>query len=194
MKQNERRMRYDRAANHVNIAHLRVSSVGNIEGMLNLTDIHWLQQIYFEVYDITCLINDAYVMPVLAIMCGMLTGVLCSLYEALFNFKVWEITHVVYAIIFSVFFFKVTFYCHTATNEARSSRIVVQKLLLEGNCRNECVKQLKMFSLQLQEMSIQYTACGFFSLNLRLFASVVSVFVSYIIIMVQIKYIKCRYI
>ena len=46
MKQNERRMRSDRAVNHVNIAHLCVSSVGNIEGILNLTDIRWLQQIY----------------------------------------------------------------------------------------------------------------------------------------------------
>jgi hypothetical protein len=63
----------------------------------------------------------------------------------------------------------------------------VQKLLLEGNCRNECVEELKIFSLQLQVMKNEYSACGFFSLNLKLFASVVSVIVSYIIIMVQIK-------
>jgi hypothetical protein len=86
-----------------------------------------------------------------------------------------------------VLFFKVTFFCHTATNEARSSRILVQKLLLERNCRNECVKVLKIFSLQLQAMTNEYTACGFFSLNLSLFTSVVSVIASYIVIMVQIK-------
>jgi len=50
----------------------------------------------------------------------------------------------------------------------RSSSIVVQKLLLEGSCTNECVKQLKIFSLQLQEMTIEYTVCGFFTLNLKL--------------------------
>jgi len=77
-------------------------------------------------------------------------------------------------------------FCHTATNEARSSIILAQKLLLLGNCRNECVKELKIFSLQLQVMGNAYTACGFFSLNLKLFASV-SVVVSHIIIMVQIK-------
>jgi hypothetical protein len=33
MKQNERRMRSDKAANQVNITHLFVSSVGNIEGI-----------------------------------------------------------------------------------------------------------------------------------------------------------------
>jgi hypothetical protein len=84
-------------------------------------------------------------------------------------------------------FFKVTFFCHTATNEARSSRILVEKLLVEGNCRNKCVKELKMFSLQLQAMTNEYTACGFFSLNLNLFTSGVSVIASYIVILVQMK-------
>jgi hypothetical protein len=44
-----------------------------------------------------------------------------------------------------------------------------------------------MFSLQLQVMTNIYTVCRFFSLNLRLFASFVSVIVSNIIIMVQVK-------
>jgi len=186
-KQNERCSQSNRAFSQVHITPLHVSSGRNIEGTLRQTDIHLLRQIYSELYDIICLINDTYGIPLLATMCWMLTGILCSLYDGLFNFKGWGIANVLYAIICCVFFFEVMFYCHTATNEARSSRIVVQKLLLEGNCRNECVKQLKMFSLQLQEMTIQYTACGFFTLNLKLFASVVSAIVSYIIIMVQIK-------
>ena len=186
-KKNERCLRSARAVDHIIISPLRVSRFGNIEGKLRPTDIHCLRQIYSELYDISCLINDTYGMPILATMCWMLTGVLCSLYEVLVNFKVWGVAHVGFTIMYCVFFFKVTFYGHTATNEARSSRILVQKLLLEGNCRNECVKQLKLFSLQLQVMGNKYTAFGFFALNLRLFASVVSVIVSYIIIMVQIK-------
>ena len=66
-------------------------------------------------------------------------------------------------------------------------RILVQKLLLEGNCGNECVKEFQMFSIQLQVLQTEYTACGFFTLNLNLFTTVVSVIASYIIIMVQIK-------
>jgi hypothetical protein len=83
----------------------------------------------------------------------------------LVNFKVVGLTDAVYAIKYSVLFFKVTFFCHAATNEARSSSNLVQKLLLEENCRNECVKELKMLSLQLQAMKNQYTACEYFSLN-----------------------------
>jgi hypothetical protein len=78
-------------------------------------------------------------------------------------------------------------FCHSATKEASSIRILVQKLLLEGNCSIECVEELKMFSLQLQVMTIEYTACGFFSINLNFFTTVVSVIASYFIILVQIK-------
>jgi hypothetical protein len=187
MNENERGIQLYRAADHGIITRSYVSSVGTIEGTLSLTDIHLLRQIYSELYDITCLINNTYGIPILATMCWILAGVLCSLYEGLINFKLVGLTDAVYAGTCLVLFFKLTLFCHTATNEARSSSILVQKLLLEGNCRSEFVNQLKMFSLQLQIMKTQYTACGFFSLNLRLFASVVSVIASYIIIMVQVK-------
>jgi hypothetical protein len=115
-------------------------------------------------------------------MCWLLVGVVCSLYEAIINFKEWGVEDITYGMTFSVLFFTIT-----VTNGARPSSILVQKLCLEGNCRNERVEGLKMFSLQLQVMEIEYTACGLFSLNLRLFGTVVSVIASYIVIMVQIK-------
>jgi hypothetical protein len=37
----------------------------------------------------------------------------------------------------------------------------VQKMLIEGDCRIEWIEVLKIFSFQLQVMSIDYTACGF---------------------------------
>jgi hypothetical protein len=187
MEENERCIRSHKTFHHVNITPVSVSSVGNIEGTLKQSDIIWLRQIYIELYDITCLINDTYGIPILANMCCLLIGILHTLYESLIKFEVWGVEDIAYAIMFSVLFFKVTYFCHTATNEAWSSGILVQKLLVGGNCRNECVKVLKMFSIQLQVMKIEYTACGFFSLNLRLFTSVVSVIASYIVIMVQIK-------
>jgi hypothetical protein len=186
-KETERCSQSTIAVGHLIITHLYVSSVGNIEGKLKQTDIHLLRQIYSELYDITCLINDTYGVPILATVCWILTTVLWWLCEALYKFSVWGVTDIVYAITCSALVFKVTFFCHTATNEARSSSILVQKLLLLGNCRNECVEELKTFSLQLQVMTNEYTACGFFSLNLRLFTTVVGLIVSYIIIVIQIK-------
>jgi hypothetical protein len=165
---------------------LCVSSVEDIEGTLKQTDIHLLRQIYSELYDVTCLINDTYGVPILATVCCTLTNVVLTLYEAVVNFNEFGGQNVTSGITFMVMFFKVTFFCHTATDEARASRILVEKLLLEGNCRNECVEELRMFSLQLHAMKNQYTACGFFLLNLGLFTSVVSVIATYIIVLVDI--------
>jgi hypothetical protein len=186
-KENERCIQSICAVGLVNIASLCVRSVGNNGGTLRQTDIHSLRQIYRELYDITCIINDTYGIPILVSMCWLLTGVVFSLYEALTNFKLWGVADIAYGLTCLVLLFKVTFVCHTVTNEVRSTRILVQKLLLEGNCRNECVKELKMFSIQLQVMKNGYTACGFFTLNLNLFTTVVSVIISYTIIMIQIK-------
>jgi len=186
-KQNERGSQSHRAVHNVIVTSLYISSAEDIERTPRQTDIHLLRQIYSELYDITCLINDTYGIPILATVCSMLTGVVFSLYEVLIYFNVWGGEDLTYGVIFMALFLKLTVFCDTATNKAKSSRILVQKLLLERNCSNECVEELKLFSLQLQAMTSEYTACGFFSLNLRLFTSVVSVIVSYIVILVQIK-------
>jgi hypothetical protein len=185
-KDNESCVHSNMTVDHGNITTLCVSRFGNFEGTLKQTDICLLRQIYSDLYDITCLINDTYAIPILASICWIVTTILCCLYT-MFKFNWWGVTYIEYTIMCSAMMFKVTLFCHTATNEARSSRILVQKLLLEGNCTNECVEELKMFSLQLQVMKNEYTACGFFSLNLRLFTTVVSLIVSYIVIFVQIK-------
>ena len=89
------------------------------------TDIHCLRQIYRELYDITCLENDTYVIPVLSTTCAMLAGVVFCLDEELNNLVIWGVSDVSYAITYSIFFFKLTLICHTATNEGKSSSILV---------------------------------------------------------------------
>jgi hypothetical protein len=185
--ENERCSQTHMTVDHVNMTHFFVSSVGNIERTLKHTDIHLLRQICSELYGVTCVINDTYGVPILTSIFWILTIVLCFSYNAMVDFKAWGFVDVVYVITCLVMVFKITFVCHSASNEARSSRIVVQKLLLLGHCRKECTKELKMFSLQLQAMKFEFTACGFFSLNLSFFTTVVSVIASYFIIMVQIK-------
>jgi hypothetical protein len=140
-----------------------------------------LRQTYSELYDITCLINDAYGFPILASISWMLVTFLCCLVGALSDIKSWGVTDVAYAVMCSALLFKITFFCHSNTNEAKSSLILVQKLLLEGNCRIECVEELKMLSLQLQVMTVD--ACNFFSLNLNLFTTVVVVMASYVLLL-----------
>jgi hypothetical protein len=84
-------------------------------------------------------------------------------------------------------FVKMVIVCQFAENERETSRILVQKLLLEDNLEDEDCKALTMLSAQLREMKITYTPCGLFTLNLPYLCSVVGLIVSYVIIMVQIQ-------
>jgi hypothetical protein len=90
VEENERCIRSHRTVDHVNIKLVSVSSAGNNEGTLKRTDIHLLRQIYNELYDITCLINDTYSFLILDNMCYLLACVVCSLYEALSFIEVRE--------------------------------------------------------------------------------------------------------
>jgi hypothetical protein len=128
-KEDGRHSQSDRVGDHIIVTTVCVSSVGNIEGTLSLTDIHLLRQIHSELYDITCSINNTYGIPILATMCWILTGVLSSLYEELVYFKVVGLMDILFLTMYSVLFYKLIFVCHRATNEARSSNILVQKFL-----------------------------------------------------------------
>jgi hypothetical protein len=185
-------IRSARAVDHVIITPVCVSSVENNEGTLRQIDIYLLRQKNSELYNITRLINGTYVIPILPTTFWMLTGVLCSLYEVLVDFKIVRVADALYV-------------CHYLFGALLQSKIILShsferskvfkdfsaEIAFRKNCINECVKELNMFSLQLQVMGNEFTVCGFFSLNLNIFASVVSVIVSYVIIMVQIKEMKC---
>ena len=100
----------DRAVDQVNITRLFGSNVRNIEGTLRLTDIHWLQQIYSELYDIKCLINDTYGVPLLATTCWMLVGFIFATYETLTNINVTGVEDIACVVAYMVLFFKLTFF------------------------------------------------------------------------------------
>jgi len=79
-KQNKGCRQYNRAFDQVNITSLYVSSLRNREETLKQPDIHCLRQTYSELYDITCLINDTYGIPVLATVCSVVTRVVFCLF------------------------------------------------------------------------------------------------------------------
>jgi hypothetical protein len=122
---NERCIQSNRPVNHVNITCLFVSSVGSSDRTLELSDIHSLRMIYSQLYDITCLINDTYGIPILAAMCWILTIVIYTyvVYVGVTDFNIWGAEAILQVIACSLLLFKVTLFCHRATNEASYSRI-----------------------------------------------------------------------
>jgi hypothetical protein len=84
-------------------------------------------------------------------------------------------------------FVKMILACQNAENEGETSKILVQKLLLEENNGDKDVKELIMLSAQLKDMKIKYTAYGFFALNFPHLCSVIGLIVTYVIIVVQLQ-------
>jgi hypothetical protein len=82
---------------------------------------------------------------------------------------------------------KLAFSCHTAESEIDVSKFMVQKLLLDNSLQPGDSEELKVLALQLNSTTTEYSAYGFFVLNLQFLCSVIGVIISYIVIVVQIK-------
>jgi hypothetical protein len=74
-----------------------------------------------------------------------------------------------------------------ATYEANRTQDNVQRLLLRQNIRIEALEQLRLFSSQLIVNKIEFTAFGFFSVNLTTLSTFIASVVTYIIVFEQMK-------
>jgi hypothetical protein len=134
-----------------------------------------------------CLVNYVYGLPVLAMSCYILVDIVLSVYFIV-RFRMPEdIIDMCTCTILLLIFVKLAILCQFAESERETSRILVQKLLLEDNLEVKYCKELRMLSAQLRDMKIKYTACGFFTLNLPILCSLTGLILSYVIIMSQNK-------
>jgi gustatory receptor len=81
----------------------------------------------------------------------------------------------------------ITASCFAASEEARRTSTVVHKLLLRQTLKGDTSAELQNFSMQLLSNKVEFTAGGFFSVNLSLVYSMVGVATTYIIILLQLK-------
>jgi len=79
----------------------------------------------------------------------------------------------------------ITASCFAAGEEARRTGTVVQKLLLRQSLLRDTSTQLQLFSLQLLINKVEFSAGGFFPVNLSLACSMVGAATTYIIILLQ---------
>jgi hypothetical protein len=81
----------------------------------------------------------------------------------------------------------ITVSCHIATSEAKKIQDNVQCILLRQHVRTEILEQLKMFSTQLTVNRIEFTAFGFFTLNLSTLSTCIASVITYIVVLDQMK-------
>lgn len=75
-----------------------------------------------------------------------------------------------------------------AHGKFRQTVSAVRKLTLPAGLNPEVQDQLESFAIQLSSSKIEFTACGFFTVNLKLVRSLVYTVITYIIVLVQVTW------
>jgi hypothetical protein len=71
------------------------------------------------------------------------------------------------------------------TEECNNAQILVESLMLRSGLGCETVNELRVLSLQLNNMKVSFTAGGFFTLDLPFVHSFVCVICTYLVIQAQ---------
>jgi gustatory receptor len=87
--------------------------------------------------------------------------------------------------IFVVRILSITASCSAAGEEARRTGTVVHKLLLRQSLLRDTSTELQLFSIQLLNNKVEFSAGGFFPVNLSLACSMVGAATTYTIILLQ---------
>jgi hypothetical protein len=139
-----------------------------------------------ELNNVVSLINEIYGILVLLFTFWLLVSIIFVLFFTLFELEAGQYGSIGYIIVSFISLIRITSTCHTAASENDTSKLLVQKLLLQDGLKSHDITELNFLSFQLDNKP-QYSACGLFDLNLSFLCSVTGVIISYIILVVQLK-------
>jgi hypothetical protein len=146
-----------------------------------------LRVIFSELNHTIRLINEDCGMPVLAVTMWMLVSAVFVVFFTLLDSEYGEFTGIGYLMMVLCLLTKLATSCHTVGSEIDASKFFVQKLLLDDELHPKDMEELQMLSVQLNSTTAEYSAYGFFALDLPFLCSVIGVIISYIVIIVQMK-------
>jgi hypothetical protein len=166
--------------------------------------IHTLRQTHSDLYDITETINGIYGYQITLELAYDFFSFVCYCYyvlDGLLNVKntgesnpeeVGSTMLVVapllcWLILTVVRILSITSSCFAAGEEARRTGTVVHKLLLRQSLLRDSSTELQLFSIQLLSNKVEFSAGGFFPVNLSLAYCMVGAATTYIIILFHLK-------
>jgi hypothetical protein len=174
-------------------ADLKRLAVTEMQTILNL------RIIYNHIYECAKIISFLYGMPLLTNIFCKFTGLTVCLYSAvrLFNEPTEAVTSlhlsdfVVTRTLWITFFLgtmvSLTAICEMASCTAKGIAHKLQTLLLQNPLRGDVLEQLKLFAHQMSNDKIEFSAAGFFIINLSLLCTFMASVTTYIIILFQFK-------
>lgn len=157
-----------------------------------------LRVMHCELHEAVTLVMSNYGFPIFMVTFWIFITIVFVLYYGLFFLQVVissptsaEQHEVILSLCWCVFcialLISVTLTCHVTTQEANLTLILVHKLMLRCDLQNYTLKELNDFSTQLSNMRIEFSASGFFTLNLSFLYAMTGVICSHIIILASIN-------
>jgi hypothetical protein len=144
-----------------------------------------LRIIYGLLHDVAFLMNSNYAFSLLYAMTWVFVSIISRAIYAL-QFKDTDFLHVLHATIwisFSVTLVTMmTVSCSLAANECNHSHVIVQKIMLHDDIDTEVMTELKKMFTQFEVMTIGFSACGMYKIDLTLLCGIIGATLSYVII------------
>ena len=163
----------------------------------DVANVHTLREVHTILYDIGGLVNSVYGLQLLLAMAYIFMSVVkyfhvvmitnvSSQKDLLYTFRVDGILPLFCVVSIHIAnVLLVTASCNSACCEAVRTTTVVNKLLLIQALPSAVSAELERFSQQLLHSKLQFTACGFFSLDFAFLYGFVGGATTYIVILLQ---------
>jgi len=161
--------------------------------------IHELRIAYIKLYDTVSLINSQFGIPILMQITTLVTVCVTIFYHVLYTFNKIDTNVHDFNINFRQFLriFRTAIYgaqvawlivdCHRVMQEANKGILYIHRITACTNINYGTLLKLQALSNQLEDMKVEFTACGFFVLNLTLLGKIICGIFTYILIMVQLE-------
>lgn len=158
-----------------------------------LCGIPILRLAYIDLYDTVTLINSRFGISILLLIVSLVIVCVTAFYCGLYSFGSFSDTHLKdFMLVFSTLWYAIPFAwlivsCDSTMQEANRGIIYIQRTTACPNMRYRTLLQLQTLANQLRDMRVEFTACGFFVLNLSLLGTIACGILTYILIMIQLE-------
>lgn len=162
--------------------------------------IHMLRDVHFRLNHIATTINSVYQVPVLFEVMAVLTIIALKFHLGLVTIFFENITSSPTALFLSLNFWWIVLHlsklilvmtsCQYASRQSARTALVVQKVALLKPLHPNTLFELQLFSQQLLHHNLDFSPCGFFTLNHCFLSSCVESLVTYVIILLQFTHSK----
>jgi hypothetical protein len=166
---------------------------------VSLTHVKALQEYHMHLYDVAQLLNSAYGFQMLLCFGFLFTELILDYNMAIdllvktlsvragIATDIQEWSSLCTGVLFSVILTFVTVSCELASEEANRTGHLVHTVLLKPDLSRDLILQLQLFSSQVSNLRVKFTACGFFTINRSLLCGIGGVLCTYLIILHQFR-------